>query len=48
VNAANDDLQSCGGVAGAIRRKGGPEIQAEGDTVGTIPAGVLQPLWEGN
>jgi len=34
VNAANAALQLGGGVAGAIRRKGGPTIQAECDTVG--------------
>ena len=39
VNAANNDLQLGGGVAGAIRRKGGPEIQAECDEIGTIPVG---------
>jgi len=39
VNAANNDLQLGGGVAGAIRRKGGPEIQAECDQIGTIPVG---------
>lgn len=39
VNAANNDLQLGGGVAGAIRRKGGPAIQAECDEIGTIPVG---------
>ena len=34
VNAANAALQLGGGVAGAIRRKGGSTIQAECDTVG--------------
>jgi O-acetyl-ADP-ribose deacetylase (regulator of RNase III) len=39
VNAANNDLQLGGGVAGAIRRKGGPAIQTECDAIGTIPLG---------
>jgi O-acetyl-ADP-ribose deacetylase (regulator of RNase III) len=39
VNAANNELQLGGGVAGAIRRKGGPTIQAECDEIGTIPVG---------
>jgi O-acetyl-ADP-ribose deacetylase len=39
VNAANNDLQLGGGVAGAIRRKGGPAIQAECDRIGTIALG---------
>ncbi|HEX4003635.1 MAG TPA: macro domain-containing protein [Candidatus Acidoferrales bacterium] len=39
VNAANNDLQLGGGVAGAIRRKGGPKIQAECNDIGTIPVG---------
>jgi O-acetyl-ADP-ribose deacetylase len=39
VNAANNDLQLGGGVAGAIRRKGGPRIQAECDEIGMIPVG---------
>jgi O-acetyl-ADP-ribose deacetylase len=39
VNAANNDLQLGGGVAGAIRRKGGEEIQRECDAVGSIPVG---------
>ncbi|MGB6481855.1 MAG: macro domain-containing protein [Candidatus Acidiferrales bacterium] len=39
VNAANNDLQLGGGVAGAIRRKGGAEIQHECDAIGSIPVG---------
>jgi O-acetyl-ADP-ribose deacetylase (regulator of RNase III) len=39
VNAANNDLQLGGGVAGAIRRKGGDAIQQECDAVGSIPIG---------
>src|SRR5262249_37067005 len=39
VNAANNDLQLGGGVAGAIRRKGGPSIQDECDRIGTILLG---------
>ncbi len=39
VNAANNDLKLGGGVAGAIRRKGGPQIQAECDEIGAIPLG---------
>ena len=34
VNAANARLQLGGGVAGAIRRKGGPSIQAECNKIG--------------
>ena len=39
VNAANNDLQLGGGVAGAIRRKGGPRIQTECNEIGMIPLG---------
>ncbi len=39
VNAANNDLQLGGGVAGAIRRKGGDSIQRECDAIGSIPIG---------
>ena len=39
VNAANNDLQLGGGVAGAIRRKGGPTIQEECDRIGPIAIG---------
>ncbi len=39
VNAANNDLQLGGGVAGAIRRKGGPSIQEECGRIGRVPLG---------
>jgi O-acetyl-ADP-ribose deacetylase len=39
VNAANNDLQHGGGVAGAIRRKGGDIIQRESNEIGSIPVG---------
>lgn len=39
VNAANNDLQLGGGVAGAIRRKGGETIQQECDRLGPVPIG---------
>jgi O-acetyl-ADP-ribose deacetylase (regulator of RNase III) len=39
VNAANNDLMLGGGVAGAIRGRGGPSIQAECDKVGPIRIG---------
>jgi O-acetyl-ADP-ribose deacetylase len=39
VNAANNDLKLGGGVAGAIRRRGGPLIQRQCDVIGTIPIG---------
>ena len=39
VNAANNDLILGGGVAGAIRRKGGDEIQRECNEIGSIPVG---------
>ncbi|HVB33490.1 MAG TPA: macro domain-containing protein [Patescibacteria group bacterium] len=40
VNAANNDLLLGAGVAGAIRRKGGDEIQQECARIGTIPLGT--------
>ena len=40
VNAANNDLKLGAGVAGAIRRKGGDEIQRECDAIGAIPIGT--------
>jgi len=39
VNAANSELQLGAGVAGAIRRRGGPSIQAECDRIGRCPVG---------
>jgi len=43
VNAANSSLKLGGGVAGAIRKKGGPQIQKECDEIisqrGAIPTG---------
>ena len=39
VNAANNDLQLGGGVAGAIRRKGGDAIQRECNEIGSVPVG---------
>ncbi|MGO9453443.1 MAG: macro domain-containing protein [Candidatus Binataceae bacterium] len=48
VNAANNDLQLGGGVAGAIRRKGGPSIQAECDRIGSVPLGEAAITGGGN
>jgi O-acetyl-ADP-ribose deacetylase len=39
VNAANDHLWMGGGVAGAIKRRGGAEIEAEAVRKGPIPIG---------
>ena len=39
VNAANEGLQLGAGVAGAIRRRGGPSIQAECDRIRHCPTG---------
>ncbi|NUO81088.1 macro domain-containing protein [candidate division KSB1 bacterium] len=48
VNAANSALQLGGGVAGAIRRKGGPAIQAECDKLGGTPVGTAVITTGGN
>ena len=39
VNAANNDLVLGGGVAGAIRSRGGPSIQRECDAHGSVKVG---------
>ena len=48
VNAANNDLQLGGGVAGAIRRKGGESIQQECDAIGSVPIGGAAITTGGN
>src|SRR5437588_10690269 len=39
VNAANSHLWMGGGVAGAIKRRGGPEIEQEAMRRGPVPVG---------
>ena len=39
VNAANADLELGSGVAGAIRKKGGPSIQQECNRIGSVAVG---------
>ena len=39
VNAANNDLQRGGGLAGVIRRKCGDSVQRECNEIGAIPVG---------
>jgi len=48
VNAANIDLVLGGGVAGAIRRKGGPTIQEECSKIGRIKVGETVITTGGN
>ncbi|MCL5005504.1 MAG: macro domain-containing protein [Acidobacteria bacterium] len=48
VNAANNDLVLGAGVAGAIRRKGGPRIQEECDRIGPIRLGQAAVTPGGN
>ncbi|MFQ5627892.1 MAG: macro domain-containing protein [bacterium] len=48
VNPANDQLILGGGVAGAIRTKGGPAIQAECNQIGGTPVGMAVITTGGN
>lgn len=48
VNAANESLQMGGGVAGAIRRRGGPAIQRECDEIGGTSVGTAIITTGGN
>src|SRR5215472_12275960 len=48
VNAANTDLMLGGGVAGAIRRKGGAHIQEECDRLGPVALGGAAVTTGGN
>ncbi len=48
VNAANEELQLGGGVAGAIRRRGGSAIQRECDDIGGTPVGTAVITTGGN
>lgn len=48
VNAANNNLVLGGGLAGAIRKKGGAEIQAECDAHGPVQVGGAAITGAGN
>ena len=48
VNAANNDLILGAGVAGAIRRKGGPRIEEECERLGPIAVGEAAVTTGGN
>ena len=48
VNAANSELILGAGVAGAIKRKGGPKIQAECNNLGPIDVGFAVLTSGGN
>jgi O-acetyl-ADP-ribose deacetylase len=48
VNAANNDLRLGGGVAGAIRAKGGPSIQEECNRIGPVQIGDAAITTAGN
>ncbi|XP_041635605.1 protein mono-ADP-ribosyltransferase PARP14-like [Cheilinus undulatus] len=52
VNAANENLDHCGGVAAALSRAGGPEVQRESSALvksfGKIPTGEVAITTGGN
>jgi O-acetyl-ADP-ribose deacetylase (regulator of RNase III) len=48
INAANNDLILGGGVAGAIRSKGGPAIQQECNKIGAVRVGDADVTSAGN
>nr|XP_029137154.1 protein mono-ADP-ribosyltransferase PARP14-like isoform X1 [Labrus bergylta] len=52
VNAANEDLNHCGGVAAALSKAGGPEVQRESsslvETIGKLPTGEVVVTTGGN
>src|SRR5687768_5085782 len=48
VNAANSHLQHGGGVAAAIVRRGGPQIQQESNRIGYVPVGNAAVTSGGN
>src|SRR6266508_5652905 len=48
VNAANEHLQLGAGVAGAVRRKGGPSVQQECDRIGGCAVGGTVVTGGGN
>jgi len=48
VNAANNELRMGGGVAGAIKRKGGQSIQEEANKISPIPVGEAAVTGAGN
>ncbi len=48
VNAANNDLALGGGLAGAIRQRGGPSIQAECNRHGPVRVGQAALTGAGN
>ncbi|PYV21286.1 MAG: O-acetyl-ADP-ribose deacetylase [Acidobacteria bacterium] len=48
VNAANNDLILGAGVAGAIRRKGGPRVEEECERLGPIAVGEAAVTTGGN